>query len=518
MRSRTGESTQCRTPVSVAASWRSSAILPIPACCVAVEPRIMAGPMRLSSALVLLAAALPAQEPFEARVSALSGADAIVLDDERVVRLQGVSIPTPAVRPTDFVASIREWLRPKVLGQTVLIEPDTPTPVGESADLVALVRTRAGEPSLNEQMLARGLAVFSAQTASVRDEARLVAAAAEAQRRRDGWFARTPRPPVESIPFLNGTVLGLHHRERERTYERELDELGAAGFRHVTLIFSAFLSNVEAWRIERHHPRTVRDDRLIETIRYAREKKGMTVSLLPIVLLEESNDEDWRGTIRPAQEDRFWVAYDEFLSHYLDIAEATGVEMFSVGSEYGSLEDRTETWQRLIQNARGRFSGLLTYSANWDHVHVPRFFGALDCIGMTAYFSIADEKDPTVEELVEGWRSVGRDLAATARRLERPVFFTELGYASQDGISTDPWNYFIAVDDIDLGEQRDCFEAALRVLPEFEWLHGAFWFDYYGDGGRGDNSYTPRGKPAMEVWRRWAGLSVDRKIERAQSR
>ncbi len=300
----------------------------------------------------------------------------------------------------------------------------------------------------------------------------------------------------------NGAVLGLYF-EADRDYHRHLDELAQAGFRHVCLAFAAFLPDVEASRILRHHQRTVREQRLIETIAYAREK-GMSVMLLPIILLEKAGEDDWRGTIRPADEGAFWTHYGQFLARYLDIAESTGVEFFSIGSELGSLEDRTAVWERLIVNARGRFRGLLTYSANWDHAHVPQFFPSLDFIGMSAYFSLTEERNPESEALVAGWRRVGVEVGSLVSEINKPVVFTELGYASQDGINRNPWNYLMNTGELDLLEQARCFSAFLEVAPELSWLRGAYFYDYFDPGGPDDGGYSPRGKPAMEEWKRWA--------------
>ncbi|MCA8941513.1 MAG: thermonuclease family protein, partial [Planctomycetes bacterium] len=346
-------------------------------------------------------------DPTTAWVEGIEGGDCLRLRDGARVRLQGISLPTPCVRSSDCVARLREFLRERVVGREVVLQRDGTPPADDDADHLALVFESPGRPSINAQLLERGLALFSCRSTVASSRDALLAAARRAQVQRRGLFASTPRGPVESLPFLNGAVLGLHHRDPAQAYDRELDELAELGFRHLTLIFSAFLDDVTAWRIDRHHPRSVRDDRLIATIRTARERHGMTVTLLPIVLLEHAGDDDWRGTIRPDPEERFWLEYDAFLSHYLDVAESTGVEMFSIGSEYGSLEDRTETWLRLIENARGRYTGLLTYSANWDHVHVPKFFDALDAVGMTAYFSLTEEDDPSRDRLVDAWRRVG---------------------------------------------------------------------------------------------------------------
>lgn len=456
------------------------------------------------------AAEAPRIGAFSAEVAWLRGADLLELRDGRKVRLQGISLPTPSLRPKDFVTKLQAFLKNRCEQKTLWIEPEPRVERGDTADFCAVVRERKDAPSINEEALEQGLALFDARTAEVSEAQALVAAAQRAQQKKLGWYALSEEARFgrgEPIPFLNGAVLGLYDRDAGRDYMRHIDELAEAGFKHVEFLFSAMLDHVRGSRIDRYHRRTVSDARLIEAIRYSK-KKGMSVLLLPIVLLDEQKAEDWRGVIKPDDEEAYWQSYDAMLCHYLDIAEHHGVEMFSMGSELGSLEDRTSAWRKLIQNARGRYRGVLTYSANWDHIDVAQWFDALDIVGMTAYFSLSKKKDATLDELEAGWRTVGADLDKKLANLPRPVFFTELGYASQDGINTDPWNYLMAQDQIDLKEQAECFEAFLRVAPTLSFLRGAYFFDYFEDGGPTDHTYSPRGKPAMEQWKRWATISL----------
>ncbi len=456
-----------------------------------------------------LAAQNPAPEPFWARAKALRGADLVVLEDGRTLRLQGLSLPTPVVRPRGFVGRLQAFLRAELSHRQVWVVPEPLGEASETADMVAQVRLRRDGPSINEEALRRGLALLSCRTDKVRGLSRLVESARLAHRDKVGWFARSKPRKLDKLTFLNGAVLGLHYREEDRDYHRQLDELSELGFRHVCLLFSAFLRRVDSVRLDRHHQRTVRDERLIETIAYAK-RKGFSVMLLPIVLLLDAGEDDWRGTLKPRDEKLFFLNYDLFLSHYLDIAETTGVDIVSIGSELGSLESRTQTWERLIINARGRFGGLLTYSVNWDHVHEPKFLGQLDFLGMTAYFSLTKKKDPTGAELEASWRRVAKELKGVLEQHApgMPVVFTELGYASQDGINTDPWNYVMNKDRVDVEEQAQCFAAFRTVAREMEFLGGAYYFDYFDDGGPGDWSYSPRGKPALAEWRRWASWRV----------
>lgn len=455
----------------------------------------------LASGLSHPVAAQPpaADQELRGRVVGIESAGVLRLDSGARVRLQGVSLPAEPVRPASADAALCRWLRDRLLGRSVVVQLDVRDRFGGTGT----VRLAERGASINAQLLRDGLALLSCRTARVAALAELSAAARAAQQARAGWFGSTPGRRDRALPELRGAVLGLHHQEPQRDYHRQLDELVGLGFEHVCLLFSMFVERVDSSEIIRTHKRTVTDARLIETIAYAR-RRGLSVMLLPILLILSPGADDWRGKLRPKDERAFWRSYDRMLAHYLDIAEHGGVEVFSIGSELGSLEDRTATWERILENARGRYRGFLTYSANWDHGHVGRFFGKLDVLGMTAYFSLTKKTDPTVDELVKEWQRVGVELRKIAARHRCKIVFTELGYASQDGINRDPWNYTMNKDRIDLREQADCFTAFLRVAPSFEFLAGAYFYDYYDAGGEKDWSYSPRGKPALELWRRWA--------------
>jgi hypothetical protein len=447
------------------------------------------------------------------------GCDLLRLENGMLVRLQGISIPTATVRPPGFVERLRTawttWLSPGY-AKMVWFFPDPAPEVGDRADVVAVVRPDRGGPSYNEQALEQGLALFNCRTPRVREFDALVAAARRGQERAEGWWGERPAAPT-SLPYLNGAVLGLHGArpvdDGTSLYVERLDELRALGFRHVCLTWASFVDRVDSVRIDRHHPRGVPDDVLLETIAAAKER-GLTVLLLPIVLILDPGPDDWRGVLAPRDEAAFWSEYDRFLAHYLDLAEVAGADAFSIGSELGSLEDREATWRRVVRNARGRFRGLLTYSANWDHATTARWFDALDFVGMTAYFALTTMRDATSEDLVRGWRDRAASLARELADLPRPVVFTELGYCSQDGANTAPWNYVMNRDDVDLAEQAACYAAFLEVAESMPFLRGAYFFDVFEEGGARDGGYSPRGKPALAQWQEWAKRRPEGRVQR----
>ena len=93
----------------------------------------------------------------------------------------------------------------------------------------------------------------------------------------------------------------------------------------------------------------------------------------------------------------------------------------------------------MIDNARSKFSGQLTYSSNWDAYHQIPFWDQLDFIGISAYFPLTEDKTPRVEDLKTHWRPIVKKLRKYARRHNKQILFTEFGYLSIDGCAYRAW-------------------------------------------------------------------------------
>jgi hypothetical protein len=453
----------------------------------------------------------PPTQPFRSRVVDVLGPDRVKMETGAVVRLQGIGLPDALVRPPSLALELKDALTRKTLWKEFQVTPETdPGPeVGPEAICTLLLAQHLGlngnAATVNEELLADGLATLTCRTRTVHRLEHLLAASRQARENRRGWFGRTPVSCQLPVPAQRGAVLGLYYREEKYDYHRHLDELKELGTPWVSFLLTCFVDKVDSVVIRRDHERTVTDARLIETIRYARQK-GFRLTLLPIVLILDADPADWRGTLRPSNHEKFWRSYDEFICHYADIAQTEGVELFSVGSEYCSLErdpDYTPAWTRIIHNVRGRYAGWVTYSANWDHVHVPKFWHLLDFAGMTAYFSVTQKTDPTLEELVAGWEEKKQAIAKDLKVIGKPYLFTEIGYPAIDGANKDPWDYVSNKSKLDLQEQYDATKAFVQVWQDAPDFLGAYLFDFFEPGGLEDSSYSPRGKPVLELWRQW---------------
>jgi hypothetical protein len=299
----------------------------------------------------------------------------------------------------------------------------------------------------------------------------------------------------------------LYSKEKDHDYGPRLKEIKDAGATWVSFLFVWFMDRMDghsmAPKINQAHwedNRTAPDDTIVKTIRQAKEL-GLRVLLLPVTLPWKPGPDDWRGNLRPKNRAGFFENYGRFILRYADMCEELGVDAFSIGSELISLEKGAgdnDGWRRIVRSVRARFGGRLTYSANWDHYDVLEILEDLDFIGLTAYYSLTTNPEATVDEMVEAWKPIQASMRAFAESIKRPMVFTEVGYASLHGINTNPWNYKMETE-LDLEAQRKCYEAFAKAFDKPDFLAGAYFFDWYDDGGPKSKSYSPRGKPAEGV-------------------
>ena len=289
--------------------------------------------------------------------------------------------------------------------------------------------------------------------------------------------------------------------ERRRWYATFLDEIVAVGATDVSLVVRWSQSDIAATDIGPREGVTPDDAVVLEVSGLARSR-GLRVFLLPTLDVARRKPGEWRGILRPADPEAWWVAYDAFITHYAGLARRGRVDLFAVGSELVSMERHRDRWADLIAKVRGLYRGRLTYSANWDHFEPVPFWPLLDVVGVTAYQGLSRKADPAVDDLVAGWRPFKTKLVAWAARHGHKYLFTEVGYPSRKGGAFRPWAYGeVAPADVEL--QRRCYEALRLVWGDAPGLQGLFVWNWFGAGGPDDAGYTPRGKPAEEVLRRW---------------
>jgi sugar phosphate isomerase/epimerase len=244
--------------------------------------------------------------------------------------------------------------------------------------------------------------------------------------------------------------------------------------------------------------------------------RGMKVLIIPHLWVETGG---WRGEIDPGSPER-WDAYlssfHAFVVGWAGVAADSGADAFSLGVECKSFSGRFgDFWSKLIRATRARFSGLLTYSANWDEVEGVLFWDQLDFVGINAFYPLAYQGAASYADYVAGAQRARDDVARIARTLDLPVVFVEVGYTTREDAAVQPWLWPEEVGrvTVDVDEQARALAAILDAFLPEPWFGGFFVWRYYAyldDLSQEDAwGFSPHAKPAEAVlsraWRSaWA--------------
>lgn len=253
-------------------------------------------------------------------------------------------------------------------------------------------------------------------------------------------------------------------------------------------------------------------------------KLGLKVALKPGVDLL-NDPAHWRGQIGFGTNDAAWKAwfasYTMMISRYAAFARDQGADAFVMGTELVNTNrptacdpaaaQRADDWRQVAAKVRSFYPGKVYYAANWgsdscgEDVNV-QWWDAMDAIGVDAYFPITTMPDPTVPQLVAAWQPWVLRLEGISAQFHQPVLLPEIGYQSRAGANT---THPLEPPVLDLAEQANCYEAFFQAFQGRPWLIGVFWWaipatlnpDYAG--GPTDTNFTPRGKPAADVLRKY---------------
>jgi len=313
-------------------------------------------------------------------------------------------------------------------------------------------------------------------------------------------------PRARDSEFRRGISLGLfvssqEDEVRKPLYRQFLDEIKDHGASDVELVVRWSQTDVSAIEISPHSAESV-DDELLTWVMDEARGRDLRVFLMPILDVDDRSMGRWRGTLAPLDWERWWWSYERFIMHYARIAAGHKASLFSVGSELLSTEQQSDRWRALIKGVRKVYPGQLTYSANWDHFEPVTFWDALDVVGITGYHELSTEASPSDDALLRGFAPFAHRLRSWAMAEGRRYFFTEVGYPAQAHAAQRPWDYRVA-GPADPMLQLRCYRALYKAFHDDPRLTGLYMWNWFGEGGPKDGSYTPRGKPAAKVLKHW---------------
>lgn len=292
----------------------------------------------------------------------------------------------------------------------------------------------------------------------------------------------------------------------DRVYIPLLREIAGLGANSVLISPAAYMEHAKSQGIWIESRRCPSHDDFVKLLTQAKGL-GLRVILMPTVLLSHPRGSEWRGIIEPPDWPEWWRQYRDFVKYFAEIARDGQADTLMIGSELVSTEKQIDEWHKVIEVARGFFpGGKLGYSANWDHYEPVKFWDKLDCIGMTSYYTLAEKKNPTVDDVVRHWVPIRDKIMSWQKVVKKPLILTEVGWCSQEGAGTAPWNYYQNQKATPEGheEQRRLYEGFLRAWDGVPGLAGVIWWEWTpDDGGANDFGYTPRNKPAEHIMRKW---------------
>ncbi|MFC1643776.1 hypothetical protein ACFL5C_00415 [Candidatus Omnitrophota bacterium] len=318
----------------------------------------------------------------------------------------------------------------------------------------------------------------------------------------DNALAKAPEP--ENLAFQRGMCYAdwngsSYSGSRSKKSIKNLKKLSVD---HVEIIVTQYQDRVNSLKIK---PLSITptDSSIKKAIEYA-HSEGMKVMLKPhIDLLDDEGEGYWRGDIGFYDEEnweKWFDKYEKFITHYAELAEKTGVEIFCVGTELAFAAQKTAYWRKIIANTRKVYSGKLVYASNWDNYMNIEFWDDLDYAGIDAYFPLSHEDDPSLESITMGWKKWLHEIKKWQSTVNKPVLFTEIGYPSSIHAPNQPWASGKGKPHLDL--QAKLYTAFFEAVGNEPWLAGVYWWqwgpDLY-DGGKGDNHFTPMNKPAAAV-------------------
>jgi hypothetical protein len=248
---------------------------------------------------------------------------------------------------------------------------------------------------------------------------------------------------------------------------------------------------------------------------------GLKVMLQPIVL---ADDGVWNGLFQPTNVGEWFDNYRAMIRDYAQAAQASGVELFCVGTEFFTLtQGQDDQWRSVVATVRGSYGGKLTYSANWGDKKVPEYatigwWDQLDYIGISAYFPLSWNNFYT-DGLAAGWTQYQDPFGLNAQgqvfrwfdminaahlRWNKPVLFTKIGFGSY---ANSPGRWDVPPDPyLELSVQANGYDATMQVWGRVDWMRGIFWSPWYSApnaGGPRDTGESPQNKPAEQILRQW---------------
>lgn len=319
------------------------------------------------------------------------------------------------------------------------------------------------------------------------------------------------------LPVMRGVTLGPIESSLQpgrgygsERYEETLREVKKLGANWISLTVFGRVWDLQSTGISLSFEAPWEETR--DNVRRAVEqahRAGLRVLLVPHLWVESGG---WRAELEPgsaAAWERWARSYERFVLSWAEVAEETGIDLFAVGVELRSwvTTTRAPRFVSVIEKVRSRYSGWITYAANWDDAEDTVIWGHVDLIGINAFYPLHHEEGATLEQLAAGGQRVASQVEELARRLQKPVFFSEFGYVARRDTAIRPWLWPEELEEVtfDQQAQEEAYAALLAPMVDVSGFSGMFVWRMYADvadlSQEPDWAFSPWGKRAQEVLR-----------------
>ncbi|MET8634966.1 glycoside hydrolase family 113 [Streptomyces sp. NPDC004096] len=267
----------------------------------------------------------------------------------------------------------------------------------------------------------------------------------------------------------------------------------------VSVSFPFFTGDRSSTKISRGD-KTPTPEHLASVLRIFHEA-GLRTTIRPIMDEHSLTDEDgWRGNIKPADLDAWFASYEKFITPYLKAAESEKAATFVIGTELNSLEGNPH-WDTVVNDAEKVFSGEVAYDANWDAYVQGPVTMPVTHLGIDAYFPVKVDDDASVDTLVDGWN---KWLDKKAPGPLPKITIAEAGIGAMNGAYHAPGDFYVKRA-VNTKVQANWYTAVCKVVQERK-MSGVYWWSIYFDD-------DPNTKPDDKVASRldFAGRSLSEK-------
>ncbi len=262
---------------------------------------------------------------------------------------------------------------------------------------------------------------------------------------------------------------------------KQLEAIKSIGANWVALNDFAYMKAVDQPNLRFGGDRTMGESTIVKCIEDA-HALGLKVLVKPHIWSHQFHGNGkWHGDIKFTNEadwDQWFGQYTEYVLFHARIAQKTKADMLCIGVEYeGTSIPQEGRWRKLIAEVRKVYSGPLTYASaygEWPHI---KWWDAVDYIGIDAYFPLASKPNASDAEIRAGWNHVYGFIEPFARKWNKPLIFTEIGYSASSRGALEPWSYDVV--DPDPAFQANLYRIALEECSKRDFMAGVFvwkWF------------------------------------------